>query len=71
MKSLAHPRVIERGILTSAYKQGIKQNILEMRKESLSRIKKSFQNQHHKIHNTATTVLQVSLFVIATVFFLF
>lgn len=70
MKSTAHPRVIERGILTSAYKREVRQNVLEMRKESLSRIKRSFQNQHEKLQSKTATILQVSLFTIALVFFL-
>jgi hypothetical protein len=70
MKSTAHPRVIERGILTSAYKHEVRQNALEMRKESLSKIKRSFQNQHEKLQSKAAAVLQVSLFAIVLVFFL-
>ena len=70
MKSTAHPRVIERGILTSAYKQEIRHNALEMKKESLSRIKRSFHNQHEKLQSKTAAVLQVSLFAIAFVFFL-
>jgi hypothetical protein len=70
MKSTAHPRVIERGILTSAYKQEVRQNILEMRKESVSRIKRSLQNQHVKLQSKAAAALQVSVFAIVLVFFL-
>ncbi|MFY0603731.1 MAG: hypothetical protein JXQ93_07255 [Flavobacteriaceae bacterium] len=70
MKSTAHPRVIERGILTSAYKQEVRQNVLEMRNESLSRIKRSIQMQHEKFQSKAAAVLQISLFAIVLVFFL-
>ena len=70
MKSTAHPRVIERGILTSAYKQEIRHNALLARQESLSKIKRSFQNQHEKFQSKAAAVLQVSFFAIALVFFL-
>lgn len=70
MKSTAHPRVIERGILTSAYKQEIRQNALATRQESLSRIKRSFQNQHERLQSKAAAVLQLSFFAITLVFFL-
>jgi hypothetical protein len=61
------PRVIERGILTSVYKQEIKQSISEMKKKSLSRIKSSILNSHDKLQSQTGTVLQVSLFAIALV----
>ena len=67
MKSVAHPRVDERGILTSVYKQEIKQSISEMKKKSLSRIKSSILNSHDKLQSQTGTVLQVSLFAIALV----
>lgn len=70
MKSSAHPRVIERGILTSAYKREIRRNALETRRESLSKIKRTFQNQHEKFQSKAAAVLQVSFFALAIVFFL-
>ena len=70
MKSTAHPRVIERGILTSAYKREIRQNALLTRNESLSRIKRSFQSQHEKFQSKAAAVLQLSFFALAFVFFL-
>ena len=71
MKLVAHPRVIERGILTSAYKQEIKQNISEMKKKSLFRIKSSILNRHDKLQSQTGTVLQVSLFAIFLVVILF
>ena len=46
MKSIAHSRVIERGILTSAYKQEIRQSIIEMKSSSLSSIKTSLSLIH-------------------------
>jgi hypothetical protein len=64
------PRVIERGILTSAYKQEIKQSISEMKRKSLSRIKSSILNSHDKLQSQTGTVLQVSLFAIALVIIL-
>lgn len=67
MKSFAHPRVIERGILTSAYKEEIKFNIREMKRKSVSRIKSSIVNSHDKLQSQTGTVLQVSLFAIVLV----
>ena len=69
MKLASHPRVIERGILTSVYKQEIKQDIGEMKK-SLSRIKTSILNSHDKLKSQTGTVLQVSLFTIVLVIIL-
>lgn len=70
MKSTAHPRVIERGILTSAYKQEIRQSIRNMKSDSLSQIKNSLQSQHEKFRSQTATILQVSLFTLALVFIL-
>lgn len=70
MKSSAHPRVIERGILTSAYKQEIRQNISDMKLHSLSRIKTSFLSQHEKLRSQTAAILQVSIFTLALVFIL-
>ncbi|MFT4575817.1 MAG: hypothetical protein ACI9SI_000729 [Polaribacter sp.] len=67
MKSFASPRVIERGILTSAYKEEIKYSIIEMRRKSLSQIKSSIVNSHDKLQSQTGTALQVSLFAIALV----
>jgi hypothetical protein len=71
MKLASHPRVIERGILTSAYKQEIRQNIREMKTKSLSRIKTSILNSHDKLQSQTGTVLRVSLFAIVLVVILF
>lgn len=70
MKSTAHPRVIERGILTSAYKKEIRQNIRDIKSGSLSHIKNSFQSQHEKLRSQTAAILQVSLFTLALVFIL-
>ena len=67
MKLASHHRVIERGILTSAYKEEIKYNIREMKRKSLSRIKSSILNSHDKLQSQTGTVLQVSLFVVVLV----
>tara|TARA_R110001632_G_scaffold179993_7_gene300054 strand:+ start:14312 stop:14527 length:216 start_codon:yes stop_codon:yes gene_type:complete len=71
MKSIAHSRVIERGILTSAYKQEIRQSIIEMKSSSLSSIKTSFLSQHEKLRSQTAAILQVSIFALALVFILF
>ena len=68
MKSTAHPRVIERGILTSAYKREIRRSVSEMKSDSLSNIKDSILSQHEKLRSQTATILQVSLFTIALVF---
>lgn len=71
MKSSAHPRVIERGILTSAYKQEIRQSIRDMKKDSVSQIKHSFLSQHDKLRSQTAAIVRVSLFTLALVFILF
>jgi hypothetical protein len=70
MKSLAHPRVIERGILTSAYKQEIRQSIRDMKVDSLSQIKNSFLSQHDKLRSQTAAIVRVSLFTLALVLIL-
>jgi len=70
MKSLAHPRVIERGILTSAYKQEIRQSIRDMKKDSVSQIKNSFLSQHDKLRSQTAAIVRVSIFSLALVFIL-
>tara|TARA_R110001632_G_scaffold18712_24_gene57747 strand:+ start:9690 stop:9905 length:216 start_codon:yes stop_codon:yes gene_type:complete len=71
MKSTAHSRVIERGILTSAYKQEIKQNIIDMKSNSLSSIKTSFLRRHDKLRSQTAAILQVSIFALALLVVLF
>ena len=70
MKSLAHPRVIERGVLTSAYKQEIRQSIRDMKKDSVSQIKNSFLSQHDKLRSQTAAIVRVSIFSLALVFIL-
>jgi len=67
MKSTANLRVIESGILTSAYKQEIRQSIIEMKSSSLSSIKTSFLSQHKKLRSQTAAILQVSIFALALV----
>jgi hypothetical protein len=70
MKLSAHPRVIERGILTSAYKQEIRQSIRDMKRDSVSQIKNSFLSQHDKLRSQTAAIVRVSLFTLALVFIL-
>lgn len=67
MKSTTHPRVIERGILTSAYKQEIRHSIREMKSDSIAQIKNSLLSQHEKLQSRTATILQVSIFTVALV----
>ena len=71
MKSIAHPRVIERGILTSAYKQQIRHNIGDMKRKSLSQVKRSFLNRNEKLQSQTAAILQVSLFAVVLALILF
>ncbi len=71
MKSFAHPRVIERGILTSAYKQEIRQSIRDMKSKSVSQMKSSFLNYHDKLASQTGAILKVSLFTLVLVLVLF
>lgn len=64
MKSTAHPRVIERGILTSEYKQKIRQSIYDMKSNSISKIKTSLLGQHEKLQSSTAAILQVSIFTL-------
>ena len=64
MKSTAHPRVIERGILTSAYKQEIRQNVRDMRSNTVSHIKSSLYSSHNKFRSQTGAILKVSIFTL-------
>ncbi|MEE9408610.1 MAG: hypothetical protein V3V28_11110 [Polaribacter sp.] len=66
MKYLQTTTVLERGILTSAYKQEIKKDIRNAKSKSLSSVKSMIIN-HGQIESQTGTILRVSLFVIAIV----
>tara|TARA_B110000091_G_scaffold213546_1_gene263287 strand:- start:2052 stop:2267 length:216 start_codon:yes stop_codon:yes gene_type:complete len=68
MKYLRVAPILERGILTSAYKKEIKQSSRDHKIKSLSRIKSLILNHQGKIESQTGTILQVSLFVIALMF---
>lgn len=61
-----HTKTIERGILTSAYKQEIRENIAISKRVSLSEIKSLLYSQSN-LESQTGTILQVSLFVFAIV----
>jgi hypothetical protein len=57
---------IERGILTSAYKQEIRRNIAISKSASLSKIKYLLYRQSNLVSQTGT-ILQVSVFAFAII----
>lgn len=67
MKYLQTISTLERGILTSSYKQEIKNDIRIAKSKSLSRVKSMIVNHQGKIESQTGTILRVSLFVIAIV----
>jgi hypothetical protein len=67
MKYTTTTTVLERGILTSAYKQEIKQDIRIAKAESLSRIKSLITNHQGKIESQTGTILRVSLFAVVII----
>ena len=71
MKSIATRPSIERGILTSSYKQEIKRSIRDTKLKSLSGIKSLVLNHQGKIESEAGTILKVSIFAIAIIFMTF
>jgi hypothetical protein len=66
MKSI-YISTIERGILTSAYKREIKENISITKSESLSRVKSLLSNNQSNLESQTGTILRVLLFVIALI----
>lgn len=64
MKSTVNSLVLERGILSSVYKQEIKANIRSMKLQSISRIKNRLKNDSSKLYSETATVLKVSVFVV-------
>ena len=67
MKSTTTYPIQERGILTSSYKQEIRQNIQDLHRKSLSKIKSKILHKHDKIQTETGTILQVSFFAIVLV----
>ncbi len=71
MKSVANNLVLERGILTSSYKQEIRQSIQSMKAQSLSRVKSRLKKDSSKICSETGTILKVSMFVLVLVALVF
>mgnify|MGYP003683168795 CR=1 FL=1 len=66
MKS-TYTNTVERGILTSAYKREIRQNISESKRGTLSNMKSMVENHQIKVQSQTGTILQVSLFAFAMI----
>ncbi|WP_299670233.1 hypothetical protein [uncultured Polaribacter sp.] len=71
MKYLQTVPVLERGILTSSYKQEIRNNIQLEKTKSISRIKSLITNHQGRIESQTGVILRVSLFAIAIIMFSF
>ncbi len=71
MKSTANNLVLERGILTSSYKQEIRQSILSIKAQSLSRVKSRLKKDSSKIYSETGTILKVSMFALVLVAIVF
>ncbi|WP_298512347.1 hypothetical protein [uncultured Kordia sp.] len=56
---------INRGILTSSYKEEIKENFNNSESNSLFRLKQRVRTNQHRLTPAAGTILKVSVFVIA------
>ncbi|MCH2196349.1 hypothetical protein [Kordia sp.] len=56
---------VNRGILTSSYKEEIKENFNNSESNSLFRLKQHVRANHYKFAPAAGTILKVSVFVIA------
>ena len=67
MKSIVSTPRLERGILTSFYKQEIKKNIREAKLKSVSGMKSLVLNHQRKIVSEAGTILKVSFFAVVII----
>ena len=67
MKFIQTTTVLERGILTSAYKQEIKSNIRTAKRKSVSRVKSLIRNHQENIESETGVILKVALFFVAFV----
>jgi hypothetical protein len=66
MKS-TYTNTLERGILTSAYKQEIRENISASKRTTLSNMKSMVENHQENVQSQTGTILRVALFFIAIV----
>ncbi|MGB1043427.1 MAG: hypothetical protein ACPGU6_08540 [Tenacibaculum sp.] len=71
MKSSVNNLVLERGILTSYYKQEIRSNVRAMRSKSLSRVKRQAIRNNSYACCGMGTFLKVSMFFIAITLIVF
>jgi len=71
MKSIISPSLVERGILTSTYKQEIKKSIRDSKLKSISEIKSLVVNHQGKIVSKAGTILRLSFFAIVIIYMTF
>ena len=62
-----YTNTIERGILTSAYKREIRENIANSKRVTLSKMKSIIDRHHEKVQSQTGTILQVSLFAFALI----
>ena len=71
MKSTANNITVERGILTSSYKQEIKENIKNMRAFSIYKAKQHLNNQKEMMHSNTGLFLKASplFLILITLFF--
>lgn len=54
--------ILERGILTSAYKREIKQSISESKRATLSNLKSMIEIHQDQVQSQTATILRVALF---------
>ena len=71
MKSTTTYPINERGILTSTYKQEIRENVRNLHAKSLSKIKSRILHRHDKIQTETATILQVSMFALVIIVSIF
>ncbi len=71
MKSSVNNLVLERGILTSAYKREIQQNICTMKAQSLYGVKSRLRSKGTRLSSETGAILKVSMFVLALVVIVF
>jgi hypothetical protein len=67
MKYVQTTKVIERGILTSAYKKEIKNNLRIEKRASISAIKSLILDHHENIESQTGAILSVSVFAVTIV----
>jgi hypothetical protein len=69
MKYLQSTTVLERGILTSAYKQDIRRAVQTERRKSISNIKSLISNHQLKIESETAVFFKVAFFAVVILMF--